>query len=57
MIDKKINGSVRASHILLSYSGALNANPSVTRTKSDAKKEANNLLRRVRNSPSKFSGF
>jgi len=55
MIDKKINGSVRASHILLSYSGALNANPSVTRTKSDAKKEANNLLRRVRNSPNKFS--
>jgi len=55
MIDKKINGSVRASHILLSYSGALNANPSVTRTKSDAKKEANNLLGRVRNSPNKFS--
>ncbi|MBT8222327.1 MAG: SurA N-terminal domain-containing protein, partial [Eudoraea sp.] len=33
MVDRKPNGSVKASHILISYAGALRANPEVTRTK------------------------
>ena len=55
MLDKKIGGSVRASHILLSYEGAQNANPTVSRSKSEAKKEANNVLRKIRKSPETFT--
>ena len=55
MLDKKIGGSVRASHILLSYEGAQNANPTVKRSKSQAKNEANNVLRKIRKSPEKFT--
>ena len=55
MLDKKIGGSVRASHILLSYKGAQNANPNVSRSKSEAKKEANNVLRKIRKSPETFT--
>lgn len=55
MLDKKIGGSVRASHILLSYKGAQNANPTVSRSKSEAKKEANNVLRKIRKSPETFT--
>ena len=55
MLDKKIGGSVRASHILLSYEGAQNANPTVKRSKSQAKNEANNILRKIRKSPEKFT--
>lgn len=57
MLDKKIGGSVRSSHILVAYQGARDANPTVSRTKDEAKKEANKILRKVRNSPEKFSEF
>ena len=57
MLDKKIGGSVRSSHILIAYQGAKEANPSNSRTKDEARKEANNILRKVRNSPEKFSEF
>ncbi len=57
MLDKKIGGSVRSSHILIAYQGAKDANPSNSRTKDEARKEANNILRKVRNSPEKFSEF
>jgi len=57
MLDKKIGGSVRSSHILIAYQGAKEANPSNSRTKDEARKEAYNILRKVRNSPEKFSEF
>ncbi|MDC0116831.1 peptidylprolyl isomerase [Flavobacteriaceae bacterium] len=55
MLDKKIGGSVRPSHILIAYQGAQNANPNVTRSKKDAKKEANSILRQIRKSPESFT--
>ena len=55
MLDKKIGGSVRPSHILIAYKGAQNANPNVTRSKKDAKKEANSILRQIRKSPESFT--
>jgi len=44
MMGKKSNGSVKASHILITYEGAERANPSITRTKEEAEKRANELL-------------
>ncbi len=44
MVDKKPNGSVKASHILISFAGAERANPEVQRTKEEAEKEAKELL-------------
>ena len=55
MLDKKIGGSVRSSHILLAYKGSQNANPNVTRSKKEARKEANNILRKIRKSPETFT--
>jgi len=55
MLDKKIGGSVRASHILVAYKGSQNANPNVSRSKNEAKKEANNILRKIRKSPKSFT--
>ena len=55
MLDKKIGGSVRPSHILIAYKGAQNANPNVTRSEKDAKKEANSILRKIRKSPESFT--
>ena len=55
MLDKKIGGSVRSSHILISYKGAQQANPNVSRSKNAAKKEANNILRKIRQSPKSFT--
>jgi peptidyl-prolyl cis-trans isomerase D len=40
MLDKKVGGSVRSSHILLAYNGAQNANPNIVRSKMDAKKRS-----------------
>ncbi len=44
MIDRKNNGSVKASHILIAYEGAARANPDITRTKEEAEEEANRLF-------------
>lgn len=44
MVNKKPNGSVKASHILISFAGAERANPEVQRTKEEAEKEAKELL-------------
>ena len=54
MINKKRNGSIRASHILISYEGAANPTPGVTRTKEEAQRLANRLLRQVRRNPDNF---
>ena len=39
MLEKKKNGNVRASHILISYKGSQNAAPSIEISKNDAKIE------------------
>ena len=57
MLDKKINGNVRASHILVSYNGSQGSNPQITRTKSEARTEANRILRLVRSNPDNFSSY
>lgn len=55
LLDKKANGSVKSSHILISYVGAERANPSVTRTKEEARKKANELLVEAKKSTTVFA--
>ena len=57
MLDKEKNGNVRASHILVSYNGSQGSNPQITRTKSEARTEANRILRLVRSNPDNFSSY
>ena len=57
MLDKKKGGNVRASHILISFKGSQDANPEITRSKTEAKKEANRILNLVRKNPDSFSGL
>ncbi|MFK5972630.1 MAG: SurA N-terminal domain-containing protein [Flavobacteriaceae bacterium] len=54
MIDRKSNGSVKASHILIAYEGAERANPTVKRTKAEAEKKANELLKEARKKETVF---
>lgn len=54
MINKKRKGSIRASHILISYEGVANPTPGVTRTKEEAQRLANRLLRQARRNPDNF---
>ena len=44
MVARKSNGSVKASHVLITYAGALRANPEVTRTKEEAEEKAQEVL-------------
>lgn len=55
MMARKANGSVKASHILLAYTGATRANPEVTRTKEEAEAKAKELLREAKKSGVVFS--
>ena len=57
MINKKSNGNVRASHILISYNGAQGASPQITRTKDEARKEANRILKLARSNSDSFSSY
>ena len=57
MIDKKRNGNVRASHILVSFQGAQGASSEITRTKEDARKEASRILNLARNNSDSFSSY
>ena len=45
MVAKKPNGSVKASHILITYEGAERADPSIKRTKDEAEEKASELLK------------
>ena len=54
MMNRKANGSVKASHILIAFEGAERANPEVTRTKEEAEAEAKRLLREARKADAKF---
>ena len=48
MVNKKPNGSVKASHILITWEGAERANPEIKRTKEEAESIANDLLRQAK---------
>ena len=48
LLDRKKNGNIRASHILIAYQGAERAQPNITRTKAEAEALANDLYRQVR---------
>ncbi len=45
MMDRKPAGSVKASHILITYQGAERANPEITRTQEEAAERAEELLK------------
>ncbi|MFM1879360.1 MAG: hypothetical protein RLZZ241_2226 [Bacteroidota bacterium] len=55
MMAKKANGSVKASHILIAYQGALRANEEVTRTQEEAQTRAQELLAQARQNPDDFA--
>jgi len=55
MVNRKANGSVKASHILIAYEGAQRAKEGVTRTKEEAEKKAKELLREAKKSGVVFS--
>lgn len=55
MVDRKANGTVKASHILVAYEGAQRANPEVTRTKEEADARAKELLRDAKKSDADFA--
>jgi peptidyl-prolyl cis-trans isomerase D len=46
--------SMKAEHILIAYKGALRADPSLTRSKEQAKKLADSLYRVLKRNPAKF---
>ena len=54
LLDRKENGSIRASHIMIAYQGAQQADESITRTKAEAQKYANDLARQVRSGKEKI---
>jgi len=49
--------SMKASQILIAYKGALRVDPSVTRTKEEAKKLADSLYTVLKHNPSKFKAL
>lgn len=55
MVDRKSNGSVKASHILVTYEGAQRANPDIKRTKEEAEAKANELLRDAKKRDADFA--
>ncbi|MDB4291927.1 peptidylprolyl isomerase [Maribacter sp.] len=54
MVARRPNGSVKASHILISYEGAQNGKPDVKRTKEEAEARANELLRTAKKGDTTF---
>ena len=54
-LDRKKGGSIRASHILISYSGATRANSLVTRNKNEAEEIAKKIYSKVRKNVGNFS--
>jgi peptidyl-prolyl cis-trans isomerase D len=52
LLDRKKNGSIRASNIVVAYEGATGASADITRTKEEARRLSNNYLRQSRRDPS-----
>lgn len=57
LLDRKEEASLRASHILIAFEGATRAPSTVTRSKAEAKREANRVLRLARRSGADFEGL
>ena len=57
LTGKKIAPSVKASHALIAYQGALRANPEVTRTKEEAQSLAEELLIKAKAADTDFAAF
>ena len=57
MMGRKANGSVKSSHILITYEGATRANPDIKRTKEEAEEKANDLFKEVMKNESEFTAF
>lgn len=57
MMGRKANGSVKSSHILITYEGATRANPEIKRTKEEAEEKANDLFKEVLKNESEFTAF
>lgn len=53
-LDRKKGGSIRASHILITYQGASRANSNITRTSEEANTLARELYRKARRNPDDF---
>lgn len=53
-MGRQAGANARASHILLSYKGAMRAQPNVTRTKEEAAAKAAELLKEVNANPGNF---
>lgn len=55
MINKKGNASAKASHILVAFKGGAAPDPSITRTKEEAKAKAEDLLKQAKANPDNFA--
>ncbi|TXN38182.1 peptidylprolyl isomerase [Flagellimonas hymeniacidonis] len=55
MMDRKANGTVKASHILFTWEGAERANPSITRTKEEAEAKAKEILAEAKKEDAVFT--
>ena len=55
MIERKPNGSVKASHILFAYEGAERANAEIKRTKEEAEAEAKKILKEAKKEGAVFT--
>ncbi|MBT8187360.1 MAG: peptidylprolyl isomerase [Croceitalea sp.] len=57
IMDRKKDGSVKASHILVVYEGATRANPEIKRTKEEAEAEAKRLLAEAKKPDADFTAL
>lgn len=57
IMDRKENGSVKASHILFSYEGATRAKPEIKRTKEEAEEAAKQLLIQAKKEDADFTAL
>ncbi|MEK9851431.1 MAG: peptidylprolyl isomerase [Flavobacteriaceae bacterium] len=57
LLDRKEEASLRASHILIAFEGATKAPSTVTRSKAEAQREANRVLRLARRNGADFEGL
>jgi Parvulin-like peptidyl-prolyl isomerase len=57
IMDKKSNGSVKSSHILIAYAGAERAGSEITRTKEEAEETAKKLLAEAKGADANFAAL
>ena len=57
LIDRKKSGSIRASHILISHNESNRKPSNVQRTKTEAKRLANNLFKQIKRNKGKFENL